>query len=134
MSNIKPDLVLKRGILAVVVDPQVVSKQTDLKQAKSRKKKKYESLNDDVRARFNVQEVQFTTVTLSCRGVWSKESCEDLQRLGIIIKKDIKVLSTRVLVGAANIRRVSNQSTERIQGINRRNPHIDQQRDLGTEE
>lgn len=95
----KPDLIAKRGEMAIVIDAQVVSEQTDLKLAHKKKVEYYEQLKDAIVARYTVKDVAFTTATLSCRGIWSSHSANQLVGFGILRKKELKILSTRTLIG-----------------------------------
>lgn len=95
----KPDLVAYRGATAFVIDAQVVSEQTDLNRAHKNKCEYYKELTTLIKDRYMVQNVILTSATLSCRGVWSPNSADHLKQLGFINANDIKILSTRVLIG-----------------------------------
>ncbi|KAL0103798.1 hypothetical protein PUN28_017835 [Cardiocondyla obscurior] len=95
----KPDLIAKRGITAILIDAQVVNDQTDLNSAHKQKSELYKDLMETIKEKWNVQEVKFTSATLSWRGVWSGRSAEELTSLGIIRKRSLKVLSSRVVIG-----------------------------------
>ena len=118
----KPDLVAKKGQLAIILDAQVVSEQSDLWRAHQRKIEYYRSLFDQVRSVAQVTDVRVTSITLSCRGVWCKESAEELERLKIIQKRDIKTLSSRVLIGGINIYYQFQKTTTRTDQQGRRGP------------
>lgn len=96
----KPDIIACRGVTAVVIDAQVVSEQADLLKAHNNKKNYYQSLEDQIKDNYKVRNVIFTSATLSWRGIWSRTSAEDLVSYGLIRRSDIKVISTRVLMGA----------------------------------
>lgn len=98
----KPDLVAKRGTTALVIDAQVVSEHMDLSTAHAEKARKYQPLEHDIKQRYAVHRVLFTSATLSYRGVWSEKSANDLTSHGILQKSELKVISTRVLVGGLN--------------------------------
>lgn len=75
----KPDLVAKKGETVMVVDAQVVGEQTDLQAAHERKVEYYRSSLDDLmRTRMAAQEIKYTSITLSCRGIWCSRSAKDL--------------------------------------------------------
>lgn len=107
----KPDLIAVRGSAAIVADAQVVGEQSDLAVAYARKKEKYSSLLAEIRARYGVKDVSFTSITLSCRGVWSRHSVDDLLRSNILRRSELKVLSSRVLVGGMACYNVFSRST-----------------------
>jgi len=81
----KPDLVLKKDDRVIVVDVQVV--QCGRLESDHRMKiSKYRDdpeLTDVISARYGVQEVEYEACTLSYKGIWSRDSIEGLQRLGI---------------------------------------------------
>lgn len=98
----KPDLIAKREDKAIVIDAQIVNENIDLTQAHKNKVEYYQSLKDAIKQRYHVDNVQFTSTTLSYRGVWSKPSVNDLIDMDIIKKKELKIVSTRVLAGGLN--------------------------------
>ena len=101
-GNRKPDIVAVKGHTALVIDAQVVSEQSDLNRRHKEKTKYYaenESLTQNIKSTYRVHEVAFTSVTLSARGIWSARSAEDLKRKGIIKVSDLKIISTRVMIG-----------------------------------
>lgn len=110
----KPDLVAKLGQTALVVDAQVVGEQVDLATAHERKTDYYQELRKDMEARYEVTSVVFTSATLTCRGLWCRTSVEDLLRMDVIKKKEVKVLSSRVLIGGMNAYRIFSKSTAAI--------------------
>ena len=95
----KPDHIAVKGGKALVIDAQVVSEHCDLEVAHRKNAAKYRDLRERVRERFRVGEVSFTTVTLSYRGVWSRTSAQELVEGKVIKKGELKIISTRVLVG-----------------------------------
>lgn len=95
----KPDLIATKGNRALVIDTQIIGENVDLAQAHKNKIEKYGLLEDSIKKRMNVQHVDFTSVTLSYKGIWSAHSAEDLVRRNILKKKELAVISTRVLVG-----------------------------------
>lgn len=95
----KPDIVAWLGVTALVIDAQVVNDQIDLNSAHRRKSEYYRDLTVLIKETYGVQEVRFMSATLSWRGVWSQESADSLVRIGVLKKKMLKVLSSRVVVG-----------------------------------
>lgn len=98
----KPDLLAIRERKAIVIDAQVVSEQADLERAHGNKIEYYRNLEGVIKNIYDVSEVEFTSATLSSRGVWSKSSAEDLLKWRILGKNALKIISTRVLVGGLN--------------------------------
>ena len=87
---------------STVIDAQVVNDQTILDLAHKRKSEYYSataSLRREISTKCGTEEVQFTSATLSWRGLWSARSAKDLLKSGIINKSDLKMISSRVLVG-----------------------------------
>jgi len=56
-------------------------------------------------------EVIITPATLSWRGMWGRESATELTKLGLVKRSDLKILSTRVLIGGLAEYRLFNFST-----------------------
>ncbi|CAL7932962.1 unnamed protein product [Xylocopa violacea] len=99
----KPDLVAMRDNTVLVIDAQVVGEQSDLARAHEAKKTYYrESIHRELAEKYNTSDIKYTSVTISCRGIWSKQSAEDLIDLKVLKKKDLKVLSSRALIGGLN--------------------------------
>lgn len=95
----KPDIIAWLGVTALVIDAQVVNDQIDLDGAHQNKINYYQNLKEAIKQKYCVQEVVFTLVTLSWRGVWSEASAKNLIELGVIKKGETKILSSRVIVG-----------------------------------
>jgi hypothetical protein len=98
----KPDIVAVKGSTAMVVDAQVVSEQADLDRRHREKTKYYsenKSLQQNIIHTYGVQDVTFSSITVSARGIWSFQSAEDLKRRGVIKISDLKVISTRAILG-----------------------------------
>lgn len=107
----KPDIVAAKDRSALVIDAQVVSEQADLNKAHQNKVEYYKELEGSIKTKYNVDEVRFTSVTLSCRGIWSRTSATDLTSLRIIKKTELKILSTRALIGGLSAFWLFNRST-----------------------
>ncbi|CAK9834488.1 Retrovirus-related Pol polyprotein from type-2 retrotransposable element R2DM [Anthophora retusa] len=110
----KPDIVAKIGNEAIVIDAQVVGEQQNLNQAHQRKidyYKRNNTLIQQVKERHGVDVVVFETVTVSARGVWSSHSADGLLMRKIIKKKELKIISTRALVGGLHAFRIFNATT-----------------------
>lgn len=108
----KPDLVAKKGDAAIVIDAQVVNDQIDLDTAHNNKVRYYRSIEDSIRARYDVRNVNFSSVTLSWRGLWSRRSAEDMTGLGILRKRQLKVISTRAIIGGLTCFHTFNKTTQ----------------------
>lgn len=81
----KPDLILKKGDTAVVVDAQVVQcgkLETDYR-LKVSKYRDDPELAGVIQAKYGVQEVLFESCTISYKGIWSKNSVEAMKDLGV---------------------------------------------------
>ncbi|CAL7932971.1 unnamed protein product, partial [Xylocopa violacea] len=98
----KPDIIGSLGATAYMIDAQVVSEQSCLKRAHEQKIGYYgqnQSLISQIKSRYNCTDVKTFSCTLTWRGIWSPQSVAGLLEAGIIKKKDIKVLSSRAVVG-----------------------------------
>lgn len=97
----KPDIVAVLGQTAVVIDAQVVGEQADLSAAHRRKIRYYEEneVAEAIRKEHKVRNIITTSATLTWKGIWSHESAARLKELGFITTSDLKIISTRVLVG-----------------------------------
>lgn len=93
-----PDLVLYNEDEVLVADVQVISENYDLNAAHREKTEKYRPLFDQLQG-LRPNGVSATSLTLSWRGVICRESADDFLMRGILKKKDLKIISTRALVG-----------------------------------
>lgn len=110
----KPDLVATKEGRTVVVDAQVLGDQRDMRLAHEDKIRKYggvPALRRKIREATSAELIKFTSVTLNWRGLWSKDSVGDLLQEGIIMQKDVKTISSRVLIGALSGWRMFNRRT-----------------------
>lgn len=107
----KPDVVAKLGQTALVIDAQVVNDQIDLDQAHRRKSDTYKNIDAELKKKYAVNSIEYTSATLSWRGVWSKASAEGLLNLGVIRKGAVKVISSRVLIGGLTAFHQFNRTT-----------------------
>ena len=110
----KPDIIAKMGITALVLDAQIVNDQISLDDAHERKITYYQQIEDKIKEKYVVNNVIFSSITLSWRGVWSQASVEHLTTLGIIKKSQIKILSTRAIVGGLTCFHLFNKTTQVI--------------------
>lgn len=76
----KPDIVAYKEEKAYVIDAQVINDQFDLNRAHENKKLKYASIAARIRELTNSAVVNFGSITLSWKGVWSARSLQDLLR------------------------------------------------------
>ena len=109
----KPDIIAIMGNLGLVIDAQVAGEQSDLERARTLKVQKYTG-NPDIQR--TIEDLGATNILhlpeiLSCMGVWSKKSADDLLRIGTINCRDLAIIATRVLIGGAIAHRVFNTST-----------------------
>ena len=112
----RPDLTIAKDGEAVVVDAQVVSSETALNVSHERKVEKYrscEDLADRVADHTGVprNNVRFTAITITWRGVWSSQSECEMRDLGLT-SGQLRGLTTRVLWGSwLNWRRYNSITT-----------------------
>lgn len=116
----KPDLVASVGHTSIVIDAQVVGDQTDLGKADRDKVAYYSgnsSLSDLIKAKYCTTNVLTLSATLNWRGVWSPRSADNLLKRGIIKRTELKVLSSRVLIGGLASWNIFNKSTSYRGGV-----------------
>lgn len=94
-----PDLVATRGEQAVILDAQVVGTRISLAEAHKNKVAKYSvpEILDHVRGARKTAPL-VSSVTLSYRGVWAKESADVLSDMGLG-RQDMKLITIRSLKG-----------------------------------
>ena len=109
----KPDLVACLGRKVVVVDAQVVTDSYSLDEAHRRKANYYNTpeICEHLSTRFRAETIDFLSVTLNWRGVWSKQSIDQLLKHDILRKKDSALVSTRVMIGGVRAFRNFNTTT-----------------------
>lgn len=95
----KPDLVAVKDDKAYLIDAQVVGDQINADDAHQRKISYYRTLEPEIKRKYNVRNVEFTSITLTWRGLWSPKSCNQLLQWGFLKQKEIKIISTRALIG-----------------------------------
>lgn len=100
----KPDIIAVKDKAAVIIDTQIVSGATALSFVHKAKRDKYGQNRDvqmQVADRLNTEccSIKTTTCTISWRGVWAKESHEDLAALGLK-NAALEGLTTRALQGS----------------------------------
>lgn len=116
----KPDILAAKGTNGHVLDVQIISGARPLSDGHIRKRNYYAD-NADLLARVSsllqvpVRNLEVSTVTLSWRGVWARESAAILTSLGVS-KAVMKGITTRVLKGTyMNFSRF-NQTTATCRG------------------
>ncbi|GBN63963.1 hypothetical protein AVEN_274160-1 [Araneus ventricosus] len=82
-GTLKPDLVAFKNNSALVLDAQVVGDSVELDSAYTAKIVKYVQLEQAVKVQTGAKKVEFSSITLNSRGVWSPASAEKLLRLGV---------------------------------------------------
>ena len=100
----RPDLTVVKNGQAVVIDVQIVSSEGSLDEAHNRKVQKYESIGDLANlvadyAGVDHGRVDFSSLTISWRGIWSSASERDMRRYGLTTSQ-LKQLTTRALWGS----------------------------------
>ena len=110
----KLHIVATMGTLGLVIDAQIVGEQSDLERARTTKIRKYAD-NPDIERAIQRETggtiIRHLPVILSCRGIWSKASASDFLTLGTIIRRDLAVIATHVLIGGIIAHRDFNRST-----------------------
>lgn len=97
-----------------MIDTQIASEHTDLNVAHKTKSDKYKILENGIKTKYEVEKVHFSSTTLWYRGVRSQKSTQVLL-LKKIINKELKIISTRVLIGGLNLFWKFNKTTSRAQ-------------------
>lgn len=110
----KPDIVASMGSTTLVLDAQVSSDIVSLS-TPHRNKVNYYAQNDDlisqIKANTRSSLIQVVAATLPWRGVWGPESASKLLQLGVLRKRDLPIISTRVIIGGLGAFRKINRST-----------------------
>ena len=90
------------GTLRLVINTQIVREQSGLDRARTAIIRKYADNPDNERAiqrETGATNIRHLPVILSWRGIWCKSSASDFLTLGIITRRDLAVIATRVLIG-----------------------------------
>ena len=97
----KPDLIAETGDAIKVCDVQIVTDGWSLDDADSTKIQKYntEAMRGALHEKFGRKRIDVAAVTLNWRGVWSRNSMQNLLELNVLRKKDAALISTRVVIG-----------------------------------
>lgn len=112
-GSLKPDLIATRGHTSFVLDSQILSDQANLDKADDLKKKKYADradLLDAIKTKTGADTIKVLGITLN----WSKQSAEALIELGIIQKKQLKVIYSRTIIGGLAIYNQFEKSLEMV--------------------
>lgn len=113
----KPDLVIVNDNEILLVDAQIVGDNVDLKRAHNRKIRYYgdnSHLMLQLSAKYGVEEVTTTSLTVNWRGVWSFDSAKSLLDHKVINKRDLGILSARSLTGSLSSYDLYMKSTSRV--------------------
>lgn len=119
----KPDVVATLGSTTLILDAQILGEQEDLEKYNKQKINYYQlnnSLCNAIKTKYKSTTILTHAITLSWRGIWCRTSATDLMTLGAVRKKDLRVISTRVLIGALVAWRTFNRMTSRWPGGARR--------------
>ncbi|MDD9340183.1 MAG: hypothetical protein PV362_11165 [Providencia heimbachae] len=95
----KPNLITARSGKALIIDAQVVGSNVDLETAHRRKIEYYSKLENMIKTKCNTEAEIFSTITLNKRGVWNRKSAEHLVTEAIINNNELKVISSRAIIG-----------------------------------
>lgn len=104
-GNHKPDLIITNKDTAFRIDAQIISERYDLNKAQKNKTNKYKSIKNEIHILTEKEQVHFGTATLNWKGLWERESAEQLKGWKIITPQDIMVIS-RILVREIEAMRV----------------------------
>lgn len=114
-GNQKPDIVAEKEGSLYVIEAHVCSDFQSLAQYRRQKMVAYNSnplLWKAIATRWNhrAADIKFTTATISFRGVWEKESAQDLAEIGIRGSTQ-RLLSVRAIQGSLHAFRMFNRMT-----------------------
>lgn len=115
----KPDLIISTNNTSYVVDAQVINDRYNLNTAHDFKTRKYKHLTKEIKALTGDEEVKYTSITLSWRGIRSPKSHKQSLDWKLLNTADIKPLSTHVLVGGVTSFRTFQSTTATIAGYRR---------------
>lgn len=117
LGNRRPDLLCVKDQRAVILDGQVVSSVYDLDLNNSHKVRKYGDhldLKKRVAERYHLElhQVESAAITISWRGVWSRESTAQLLSLGLR-RQELARIPPKVLIGSHMCFRIFERRTDR---------------------
>lgn len=110
----KPDLTATLGCTTFVIDIGITSEKTDLDKMYRDKSAKFGEngcLMEGVKRKNGSDTVLSIAATISCRGVWSKASANELIRKGLLRSQDLMIISSRVLIGSIAEWNIFNKTT-----------------------
>ncbi|CAB0044068.1 unnamed protein product [Trichogramma brassicae] len=112
----KPDICATKDRTTLVLDMQVRGDTTDLDRANREKCHYYEN-NEDLKRKIKKKYGSTTSrtlaITLNWREVWSRKSAEAALEDQVIRKSDLKILSSRTVIGTLNAWNIFNKRTDR---------------------
>lgn len=96
-----PDIVAVRDNCALVIDPQICGASINADVAHSMKVAKYsgDDFVREIKETYHVSYVSTFGIIVNNRGVWSNKSAKIALEYGVISKSDLRVISSRVLLG-----------------------------------
>lgn len=100
----KPDIIARKGDKTYVVDIQVVGDGRNLRGRHLEKVRKYGSDKDIVR---QLGSAVFSSLTITYKGVWSRESAETLRQMGVR-ERIMDLITVQAIQGTLNLWRVFN--------------------------
>ena len=108
----RPDFLMKVDDKVHVIDAQVVSDNALLSESHGRKVQYYKNreIEDYAKRVFNVETVEFSSITLNWRGAIAQETADWWTRVGFS-KADMELLVVRTLEGGAKCVRHFRRST-----------------------
>ena len=110
----KPDIVAVRGDVALVIDAQVRADVPGLNRLHDEKCRYYSEngdLREEIQRQTRVTVLRFMSVTLLWRGVWSDASAISLMEVGAIRRRDLRIISSRIVIGGIVAFKMVNKKT-----------------------
>ncbi len=104
-GKLKPDLVFVKDDAAVIVDPTVVWEKNSksLDDAATGKVEKYKCIRDQVKDRFEVNDVQVFGLPVGARGGWTQHNDRVPKALGLSGRDTTKALTVTALGGTITL-------------------------------
>lgn len=94
----KPDILAVKDHKAILIIPQITS-GSDLVRDYRAKVQKYQTIEEMIKTRFAVNEVQYASTTISYRGIWFAASYLELKQLKLT-EKSLRKITWLVMRGS----------------------------------
>lgn len=104
-GRLEPDLIFVKEEVVLVVDPTVIWERNSacLEKASEAKVTKYGSLQNEIREKFDVKEVQVFGLPVGAGGGWTAQNDTVLRALGVPTEETTRALSIRALGGTVTL-------------------------------